>query len=303
MSYIVGIDGGGTKTVLRVVDCEKKVLCELLGGGINRYSMPDNTVRDNLGSLLNEASRHISNARFAAICLGTAGAVNKHDKSFYENILLDYSDRVEVYDDAYIMLFENLHSNPGILFTCGTGSIFYGKNKNGKVSRIGGWGHIMSDEGSGYEIGLTALKTIAKNHDLQKKPTKLLEFIYESFGCSDYLELVSKVNIEKQDKKHIAMLAEQVNRAALLNDIDSISILENSAMRLCDMCELLVKQLSLDDSPFLIMTNGSVIQKIDLIRRKFESEIKKRFPMCTVQNVTIDPAWGAIEIAQNSLMH
>ena len=297
MDCIIGIDGGGTKTLLRVVDGDKNVICELLGDGINRYSMPADFVRANLAGLMDNALSLVPGARVLAICLGTAGAVNERDKSFYREILLAYSDRIEIYDDAYVMLFANLRNSPGIVFTCGTGSIFYGKGNNGEIARVGGWGHMMSDEGSGYEIGLAALKAAAKSYDLQKEPTKLMELLLESFDCNDFFELIDKVHTQNHNKKQIAMLAAQVDRAAHMADMSAAGILTNSAMQLCDMCGILINRLSLDSASFLVMVNGGVIQKSAFVREIFDAEMKKKHPMCTVRDVCMDSVWGAIEIA------
>jgi len=42
----------------------------------------------------------------------------------------------------------------------GTGSCFFGKNARGQHVKVGGWGNIVGDKGSGYEIGLRALKSV-----------------------------------------------------------------------------------------------------------------------------------------------
>jgi len=299
MDCIIGIDGGGTKTMLRLVDRERNALCELFGDAINRYALPADTVRENLTALLDKALSSIPGANVLAICLGTAGAINEQDYNFYKDILYAYSSRVSIYDDVYTMLVANLkkHPAPGIVFTCGTGSIFYGRDKDGVVARVGGWGHIMSDEGSGYEIGVAALRVAAKNYDLQKDMSSMTDLLIKSFSCNDFFELVDHVHTQSSSKKNIAHLAKLVDTAAHMGDKDAIDILSRSAVHLCEMCEILINRLSLDSAPFYIYVNGSVIQKSAFVRDVFDDEIKSRYPMCTVENVSIDSAWGAIEIA------
>ena len=48
-------------------------------------------------------------------------------------------------------------SGPGVIVIAGTGSIAYGRNREGQTARAGGWGFAISDEGSGHWIGRTAV--------------------------------------------------------------------------------------------------------------------------------------------------
>ena len=73
---------------------------------------------------------------------------------------------------AFSAAFERYEINCGILIA-GTGSVLYFKDKNGKILKIGGWGHVLGDHGSAYQIGLNAVKAIVGHFDREGRWPKL----------------------------------------------------------------------------------------------------------------------------------
>lgn len=134
MKCVIGIDGGGTKTLLRITDLEGRVLTEQTGGLSNICASDRKTVEDNLRDLLNRSLKELpSNREIAAVCIGSAGVVAKENVLFFKEFLKEMTEcgNVIVYTDAYVALFANLESKPGVSVTAGTGSICCGKNRQG----------------------------------------------------------------------------------------------------------------------------------------------------------------------------
>src|SRR6185437_5615243 len=72
------------------------------------------------------------------------------------------SGEIEIVGDMEIALEAAFGDGAGVMVTAGTGSIAYGRNANGQTARAGGWGFAISDEGSGYWIGKTAVATAVR---------------------------------------------------------------------------------------------------------------------------------------------
>ena len=68
------------------------------------------------------------------------------------------TDVIAAFHDAF-------GDGPGVLLIAGTGSIAWGRAEDGREGRVGGWGHHIGDEGSGYAIGVDALRRVARNAD------------------------------------------------------------------------------------------------------------------------------------------
>lgn len=296
MECVIGIDGGGTKSLLRMVDTERKVVYEIVGGGTNLCAMDSKAVKKNLEDIVESAVAHVPDAQLLSICIGAAGVIDEENRSFLKNVLKAYAPHIQVFDDAHIAMYANLKNDCGIVLTAGTGSIVYGRNRQGQVLRVGGWGHLMGDEGSGYQIGIQALNVIARNHDMQKD-SRLFRALLEYFHCEDFQSLVGCVYNQAQDKKQIAALAYVVDESAKQGDEDALHILRQSAGQLVEMCDILIGQLCLEREPFLIVTNGSIIQKCHIVAEEFRALIGKKYPQARIKDVLVDPAWGAVEIA------
>lgn len=297
MKCVIGIDGGGTKSLLRMVDMERTVLYETLGGGLNLCSTGKQQVKENLEQIVQSAVSYVPGAQIVSICLGAAGVIDDDGIDYLKRILQPYAEYVQVCNDAHIAMYANLKNESGIALTAGTGSILYGRNKSGKVLRVGGWGHLMGDEGSGYQIGLQALKTVAQNYDMQKGESQLLNLLLDYFHCNDFEELVSCVYNEAQDKKQIAALASIVDIAAESGDEDSVKILKKCAGQLYEQCDILIHQLELEAEPFIIVPNGSIIQKSSLVVEEFQTLLKCNYPQAKMKDTLLDSAWGAVELA------
>lgn len=247
--------------------------------------------------IVQSAVSYVPGAQIVSICLGAAGVIDDDGIDYLKRILQPYAEYVQVCNDAHIAMYANLKNESGIALTAGTGSILYGRNKSGKVLRVGGWGHLMGDEGSGYQIGLQALKTVAQNYDMQKGESQLLNLLLDYFHCNDFEELVSCVYNEAQDKKQIAALASIVDIAAESGDEDSVKILKKCAGQLYEQCDILIHQLELEAEPFIIVPNGSIIQKSSLVVEEFQTLLKCNYPQAKMKDTLLDSAWGAVELA------
>src|SRR5690625_7894553 len=72
---------------------------------------------------------------------------------------------ITVHHDAVTALYSGTLGEEGIVQIAGTGAITFGLTNAGEEMRVGGWGHLFSDHGSGYMIGRDALEKVFLAYD------------------------------------------------------------------------------------------------------------------------------------------
>ncbi len=214
--YVIGIDGGATKTTAVLADLNKNILAEKTSGPANFLIIGADkvakTISDLILDLCNEAEINIQNIE--VICMGLTGAGRDDDAEKIKNAVLDYwqknySNQIKnliVTSDARIALEGAFSGRPGIILIAGTGSIIFGKDRAGQLYRVGGFGRYIGDEGGGYSIGRLGLQAVAKSLDGRAPETKLLNILKEEFNIHNAEDLINKVYKENIDFASIAPL-------------------------------------------------------------------------------------------------
>src|SRR5690625_3997614 len=162
MTYVLGIDGGGTKTTGIIVDEDGNVVAEATVGASN----PNIVGQEDLISRFTELITTLENEdaasfnRLTQVFAGISGAGHGNSQQQQRDVLrriLPATVPITVDNDAIIALYAGTFGRPGIVQIAGTGSITYGINEKGCRGRVGGWGHLYGVEGSSYSSGLAGL--------------------------------------------------------------------------------------------------------------------------------------------------
>lgn len=174
---VVGVDGGGTRTRAVILDEAGDELGRAATGPalVDRPELPI----DIEGVVLTVRSAALAagiELPCAALCGGFAGVGRERERRAVEAALAehDLAPAVRVVTDAEAAFFDAFRDGPGLLLIAGTGSVALGRAEDGREARVGGWGLLLGDEGSGYEIGLRALRGIARSADGRGDETQLL---------------------------------------------------------------------------------------------------------------------------------
>jgi N-acetylglucosamine kinase-like BadF-type ATPase len=298
MEYVIGIDGGGTKTVLKISDLMGNLLGTYEGGPCNLNSTSAENVEKMLKELIissvEDKSLLLKDCR--GICIGTAGAGRDREKSIIQNIIraLGYSGKLIVTDDAVTALYGGCGKGEGIILISGTGSICFGINASGEKCRVGGWGHIIGDEGSAYHIAVKILNSVMKSFDGREEETVLRELVIERLKLNKVEDLIEYVYRKGNGKNEIAALALILSEACSRVDKTALRIAEEAAADLFNHVKVVVDKLNLQEKEANLVTNGSVINKNSYIRSQFEKLVNKCFPNINILEPKADAAWGAV---------
>lgn len=300
MNYIIGIDGGGTKTLALLADLSGKILARGVSGPCNYNTVGFNTACSALESAINRA-REDYPGEISALCLGLAGAGRKEDMERFENWAVKKfpETRVKVVSDAEILLMAGAPSGPALALVCGTGSIVFGRTVRGELIRAGGWGYLFGDEGSGYAIGQAALRAVMQAYDGRGPTTLLTELVLGQRGLSAPPEIVRNMYVVDSPHLEVASLSSVVEEAAGRGDGVAVAILEASAQELARTLAVIYPKLGASDSP-LAITGGTIIHGAHL-KAAFQRACAALGLTFSVVRYLPEPAEGAVQLARKLL--
>jgi N-acetylglucosamine kinase-like BadF-type ATPase len=254
--YILCIDGGGSKTILQVIDQDGQVIhlirdgksCNRVEtGGSNINNVGVEGVRAAFHSLFEnvtvgeEQKELIELIPHSCIVAGMAGAALPKNKQAITSLLGEWGlkpESITVLTDADVAL--QLIEGDGMILIAGTGSICLGK-KDQALFRVGGLGRILGDEGSGYQIGLQALRAALAEAYGWGTPTSLTPALKELFDIPDLKILVAKVNLGEISPSKIASITPLVFDKAEEKDGVAEGIINCAAKNLSDLLATMLK--------------------------------------------------------------
>ncbi|MDD4000257.1 MAG: BadF/BadG/BcrA/BcrD ATPase family protein [Bacilli bacterium] len=228
-NYLV-VDGGGTKTLAVVCDETGKILGKGLAGGSNASLSSCQKALDNLLGACNTALR---NAKLEASDIVFGNLFIPGFKICLEEFEKKIKIKSVIIPESEALKYSAFRNEDGIVVLSGTGSFstaFIGENKYS----VGAWGDILGDEGSGYDIGLRALKECTKLYD-DKKESRLLDEVAKFYEVEDFLNLRVTLNNAKERREKIASLSPLVCRLASEGEDSSIKIIEKATDELASL--------------------------------------------------------------------
>src|SRR5262245_31536838 len=159
----LGIECGATRTVAIVADANGRLLHRTGTGPANLKLLDDVSLARTFKTLARSIIKP------SAIAIGMARARTDKDFARIRRAAALAWPAAPVY--ATNDLETALAAAPledaaaRVLVLSGTGSCCFGVSAKGKKAKVGGWGHILGDKGSGYEIGLRGLKAVVYYYD------------------------------------------------------------------------------------------------------------------------------------------
>lgn len=303
-AFFIGVDGGGTKTQAVVIDEKGKEIAKGVSGGSNPSVVGINESVKNIDDALKQAllGKKLTNvpAVFAIAGINTEEGKNnlKGAISATPSISCVISKNFEVVNDALAALRAGTADKNAIVVIAGTGSSCVGGNENGKHAKSGGMDYILSDEGSGYFIGLSVLKAVTKSSDGREAKTKLVDMLFKKLKIKSIEELDLLVYKKPWNKTDIASVAPLAEIATEIGDPKAKQIIETASRELGQMIKAVVKKLELVHKPYTIVTTGSVFKIQKILCENLERDILKFSPEAKFTKPQVDSATGAAYLAK-----
>jgi N-acetylglucosamine kinase-like BadF-type ATPase len=299
--HVLGIDGGGTKTLATICDAHGRVLGVGLGGPSNIDDVGLEAATANIAQAVNaaRAQAKLEPAPFEAAFLGLAGIVSERDRelvrSIAQHLELAAPARTGVDHDCRIALAGGLSGRPGIVLIVGTGSSCYGINANGESWRAGGWGSLISDEGSGYFLGLESLRSTVRALDGRGPTTKLAATLLEHLGVLKPDDLLHRIYVTGLSRSEIAALAPLVLEVAGHGDAVALDLLERGATLLAECVKTVAQRLHLEQHDIAVV--GGLYTSSELVRTPLHRAIREHLPAAKITAPELSPVLGACLLA------
>lgn len=301
MQHVIGIDAGGTKTHGLLADQSGRVVGEAMGPGANISTGGELAVEKALHEVIDRllADRGIAPA---AIAIGMAGADRPDDHRIVRAILhrIARGSRAVVTHDALIALVAGAGDGAGVVVIAGTGSIAFGRDRDNRSARAGGWGYVLADEGSGYWIGRQALAAVMREYDRRGPATSLTPLVLSELRVARPAEIGPRVYHGDLPLASIAALAPLVGRAAQAGDPLAADIIARAAEELCLAASAVVGRLGLGGEEFPCLLAGGIFG-VAALAEEMARRLAAVAPRARVDRLAAAPAVGAIRLALEEL--
>ena len=287
----IGIDGGGTKTTAVVVDAGGLEIARAQADTSNPSVIGIDAASQVLVDLIAEVRAQVGvNASLTKGWAGLSGFGRQSDHDVLRPILQPSVPDLRLTNDVEIVL-AGLPNSIGVALISGTGSIVAGRNESGEFVRVGGWGHVMGDEGSGYDIGRQALAAISRQIDGRGPESSITKLIFDDLGITEPYDLITKVYDKSMDKAGIARFAKFPLDQAYLGDAVSIQIVEDAAKSMAVMVSTAARRLGFTNHLPLALTGGIMLHYL-IIRERVISLLREERESVEPMMV-LDPALAA----------
>lgn len=305
MDYVIGIDGGGTKTTAAVVGEDLHHVGSATTGPANHRSVGMEAASVNIANAVHAALRaaNVSLAQVRAICLCIAGFDTDLDLPVPQRAihLLGYNGVTIMENDVVGAWAGATEAHSGIVIIAGTGSTGLGMNTQGQLWRTDGWDYILGDFGSGYAIGHIAIRTAMKALDGRISPTLLARALRDAYGVSDAESMRRLVDSTNFGKVEIASFAAYVSHAADAGDQTARDILTVAGQDLRDQANAIIRQLHMESDEFPISTVGGVFKSTPWVTEPFYHGISQLAPRAIFRPPLHSPEVGAAILALRRL--
>lgn len=286
-----GIDGGASKTAIVVVDAHGQVVTRGRTTTSNSAVIGHDSAADTLRELLvSTAEACGATLPFTAAWFGLSGSDRPEDHTILLPRLQDTAEDVTMTNDAELAL-GGLPHRVGVVIVAGTGSISFGQSAGEKRARAGGWGHIFSDEGSGYGIAVESLRAFAAERDRLGPETSLTPRLMDHWHIEDPFTIINRVYAPTTTKGDIAQLSRIVVEEANKGDVVSRQIMERAAEGLAALAAAVARRLELGPE-FAVACVGGLLIQVEPYRERVLHLLREHWIIPDVALVE-DPALAA----------
>ncbi len=293
----LGVDGGGTKTQIVLLNNDREILAEATSGPSNPLRVGVDNAVLNIKLAINSACDQIfrSSADIVSATLGLAGVRRADLRELVRErfVQTQYIGAVSVVTDAEIAYFAVNREKAGLVIISGTGSICYGKDGKGKTATAGGWGPIAGDEGGGISIAKQALQAIAKALDGRGRETNLSGVATDYFRASTPEDLIVAIYSPQMDNRKLAGFAKDVIETALGGDEIAMEIISVAGFELGLSAYAVIKRLGLEKNKVPIGMVGSIFKAGEMLTFPLLETLRSFAPKAYLVKPDISPANAA----------
>lgn len=300
--FILAVDGGGTKTTVWVANASGEVLGKATAGPMSLAATSASKAAENFFMAVEEVTTQLKIVHFSRVFVGLAGVDTQEEEIEARHIFSEVLgsrftfDTFEVMNDILIALESGTSSLDAICLISGTGSNCFGRNSNGKTAKTSGMDFLLSDQGSGFEIGQEVLRAAVKSFDGRSKKTLIEELVCDHFKIKSIDQLKNKVYHPILNKTQIGQLSSIAYAAREQHDTIANEIISHAVEELVEMVVTVLLRLELTNTPTDVVLIGGIATD-PYMKEQLEARIKANYSKVQVIVPKHPPVYGALQLA------
>lgn len=308
MVWVLGVAGGGTRTVAIVANEKGRVLGRGESGPATQHTIglasAINAIRTATQAAIEDAGLVAS--ALSAAYFGLAGVDRPVDRQTMAGAVasLGLTCRIQVDHESCAALAGATDGKPGVVIMADTGSVAFGEDARGQRARAGGYGPLLGDEGSGYDIARKALLAALRSEDGRGPATSLAERLRQRFMLEKMTDLINLVYgvPAPLGRAEIASLTGLVIEAAQEGDAIARELLRVAGRELGLAGAAVLQRLDWSGmSAIPVSGTGSVFSAGTLLTLPMQQVIRSQWPQVQFMAPRHTSAYGAVLLALRSL--
>ena len=301
MRYILGFDGGGTKTECVLMNSADQVLARTYAGPSN----PSRIGIENAARAVEEcaelALREAGLKRCAIMAIG-AGLAGTAKPDMNERMRCALQ---KCFPSAAVTVLTDLEAalkaageGAVIVLVAGTGSAAIGRNAHGKMHRAGGYGRGASDQGSAFDIGRRALTAAIQERATEGRDSALGRQILAHLQCVEWQ--VVQHRAQTIPDEIYPPIFPVVAAAADAGNVTGRGLLHDAAGELASLVAEVAERLELRGKDFVLVKIGGTIGRSRFFDAEIDGALKQMVPTARIGELRISPAEAAALAARGS---
>ena len=303
---ILGADAGGTKTVAWLAAAQPNGDFEVLGRGSAGPGNPSRVGREtalaNVAAAISStgtgAGLRISDTTQAVVGMAGAGRVEVQQETSQWLQQHTAIKQIKVIPDFELILPAAFSDRAGIAVISGTGSSVHGV-RDKQRTRVGGWGYLVDDHGSGYWFGRAALRAMARATDGRGSKTAISDLICARFSETSVSQIIASLYDSPDRLSQIASLAPVIFEAAAAGDKVASQIIAHAAAALAEMIVTAAHQLGYSKNDVPLAAAGGVLVGAPAFRERLLTALNERSLRLVNFECVREPVVGATRLASS----
>jgi len=302
--YVIGVDGGATKTKAALADLNEKIIKTGKAGSSNPRNVGIKKAVDNIAKSVKQVLNPKN--KIASTFIGLAAVEEEYKlrkKEIKKEILKHkeispiFKGKIIIGSDQLVAFRSGTIEKEGISLIAGTGAVVRGWRKN-KDFKSSGWGWL-NDEGSGFWTGRRGLSRIFKELDKREKASLITKITFREWRLKNNNDLLKKVYSENFIKT-VASISLFLDWAAKKGDQAAELILKEAGKKLSQTATSVIKELNFQNEKFPLVLVGKTFNS-EIILREVKKEIKKIAPRVNFIEPKNEPVLGAVRLATEEI--
>lgn len=306
IKYVIGVDGGGTKTVAALAYLNGKILKMAKAGPSSPVNVGIKIAGKNIAQGIKKV---LCKGEILSTFIGLAAIQEEprfkkqilNELKKYKEISQIFEGKIEIGSDQIVAFRAGTNKQDGGLIIAGTGCVAHGW-RNGKEITASGW-HWLADEGSAFWAGQRVFQAILKDLDNRGEKTTMTKLAFKRLKIKTREDFLKKIygsmdslQTNKDFVRNVSLLSIVADDASKKGDKVAIKMMEQSGKELALAGKIVIKKLGFQKQKFPLVLVGGMF-KSKIVLNTVKKEIEKIAPKTQFIRPKKEPVVGAIKLA------